>query len=122
MLNLAREHPEFLAAVSIHPARKDAADELEKCLAGGAAALKCLPNVQGIDWNDRFRFPTAPEIFPRNQGQGNPLIPGSNGGNSRTSPQRKSSRQGLLRSLLGGYRQDRNRDRLLAARKGTEWR
>ena len=53
VLELARKHPEFLAAVSIHPARKDAREELEKCLAGGAAALKCLPNVQGIDWNDR---------------------------------------------------------------------
>jgi len=53
VLKLSREHPEFLAGVSIHPARKDAMEELEKCLAGGAAALKCLPNVQGIDWNDR---------------------------------------------------------------------
>jgi hypothetical protein len=53
VLQLAQENPEFLAAVSIHPARKDAMDELEKCLAGGAAALKCLPNVQGIDWNNR---------------------------------------------------------------------
>jgi hypothetical protein len=53
VLRLAQQHPEFLAAVSIHPARKDALDELEICLAHGAAALKCLPNVQGIDWNDR---------------------------------------------------------------------
>ncbi|WP_367870511.1 amidohydrolase family protein [Luteolibacter sp. Populi] len=53
VLELARKHSEFLAAVSIHPARKDAMEELEKCLAGGAAALKCLPNVQGIDWNNR---------------------------------------------------------------------
>ena len=53
VLNLARAHPEFMAGVSIHPSRKDAMEELEKCLAGGAAALKCLPNVQGIDWNDR---------------------------------------------------------------------
>ena len=45
VLELARQHPEFLAAVSIHPSRKDALDELETCLAGGAAALKCLPNV-----------------------------------------------------------------------------
>lgn len=51
VLKLAKDHHEFLAAVSIHPARKDAMEELEKCLAGGAAALKCLPNVQGIDWN-----------------------------------------------------------------------
>jgi len=53
VLKLAQQHPEFLAAVSIHPSRKDAFDELELALAGGAAALKCLPNVQGIDWNDR---------------------------------------------------------------------
>ncbi|MCW1884091.1 amidohydrolase [Luteolibacter flavescens] len=53
VLTLAKEHPEFLAGVSIHPARKDAMEELEKCLAGSASALKCLPNVQGIDWNDR---------------------------------------------------------------------
>lgn len=53
VLRLAREHPEFLPAVSIHPARPDAMDELEKCLAGGAVMLKCLPNCQNIDWNDR---------------------------------------------------------------------
>ncbi len=53
VLGLASRHPEFIPAVSIHPSRRDALDELEKCLAGGAAALKCLPNVQGIDWNDR---------------------------------------------------------------------
>jgi hypothetical protein len=53
VLLLAKKHPEFLPAVSIHPSRKDAFDELEYALAHGAAALKCLPNVQGIDWNDR---------------------------------------------------------------------
>lgn len=53
VVRLAQKHPEFLAAVSIHPSRRDAFEELEKSLAGGAAALKCLPNVQGIDWNDR---------------------------------------------------------------------
>lgn len=53
VLRLARDHPEFLPAVSIHPARRDALDELERCLAGGAVMLKCLPNCQNIDWNDR---------------------------------------------------------------------
>lgn len=53
VLRLARDFPEFLAGVSIHPARRDAMEELERAIAGGAAALKCLPNVQGIDWNDR---------------------------------------------------------------------
>src|SRR5689334_21295078 len=36
VLKLARQHREFLPAVSIHPARADALDELERCLAAGA--------------------------------------------------------------------------------------
>ncbi|MES2694752.1 MAG: amidohydrolase family protein [Verrucomicrobiota bacterium] len=52
VLNLAREHREFLPAVSIPPARRDARDELERCLAAGAVMLKCLPNCQNIDWNN----------------------------------------------------------------------
>ncbi len=51
VLGLARQHREFLPAVSIHPARADALDELERCLAAGAVMLKCLPNCQNIDWN-----------------------------------------------------------------------
>ena len=53
VLRLARENREFLPAVSIHPARPDALEELEKCLAGGAVAMKCLPNCHNIDCNDR---------------------------------------------------------------------
>ena len=41
------------SSVAIHPARRDALDELERCLAEGAVMLKCLPNCQNIDWNDR---------------------------------------------------------------------
>jgi predicted TIM-barrel fold metal-dependent hydrolase len=52
VLSLARQHPEFLPAVSIHPARPDAIEELERCLAGGAVMMKCLPNCQDIDCND----------------------------------------------------------------------
>jgi uncharacterized protein len=52
VLELARRHPEFLPAVSIHPARKDALEELERCLEGGAAMMKILPNCQNIDCND----------------------------------------------------------------------
>lgn len=52
VLGLARAHREFLPAVSIHPARADALDELERCLAAGAVMLKCLPNCQNIDWNN----------------------------------------------------------------------
>jgi predicted TIM-barrel fold metal-dependent hydrolase len=53
VLGLARRHREFLPAVSIHPARGDAMAELERCLEGGAVMLKCLPNCQNMDWNDR---------------------------------------------------------------------
>lgn len=49
VLRLAREHREFLPAVSIHPARPDAFEELERCLAGGAVMMKCLPNCHNID-------------------------------------------------------------------------
>lgn len=57
VLGLARRHREFLPAVSIHPARRDALDELERCLAAGAVMLKCLPNCQNIDWNNRRYTP-----------------------------------------------------------------
>jgi uncharacterized protein len=52
VLNLARQHPEFLAGVSIHPARRDAIDELERCVSDGAVLMKCLPNCQNIDPSD----------------------------------------------------------------------
>ena len=56
VIQLAHDHEEFIPAVSIHPARPDAIDELERCLEGGAAMMKCLPNCQNIDCSDdRFR-------------------------------------------------------------------
>lgn len=42
-------HPSFLPAVSIHPGRPGAMEELERCLALGARALKLLPNCQNVD-------------------------------------------------------------------------
>ncbi len=54
VLRLAQQHPEFLPAVSIHPARHDAMEELERSLAAGAVMMKCLPNCQDIDCNDRI--------------------------------------------------------------------
>ena len=53
VLGLAKRFPEFLPGVSIHPARRDAMDELERCLEGGAVLMKCLPNCQNIDFSDR---------------------------------------------------------------------
>ena len=56
VLDLAQAHPEFLAGVSIHPARADAREELDRCLERGAVLMKCLPNCQNIDPSDaRYR-------------------------------------------------------------------
>lgn len=51
-------HPEFLPAVSIHPGRRDALAELDRCLALGARALKLLPNCLDVDCSspDHDRF------------------------------------------------------------------
>jgi predicted TIM-barrel fold metal-dependent hydrolase len=46
---VCRQHPQLLPAVSIHPARADAMDELERCLEAGAVMLKFLPNCHNID-------------------------------------------------------------------------
>jgi uncharacterized protein len=53
VLRLARTYKEFLPAVSIHPARADALEELDRCIADGAVMMKCLPNCQNIDCSDR---------------------------------------------------------------------
>ena len=45
--------PGFLPGVSIHPGRRDALEELDRCAERGAALLKLLPCVQIIDPNDR---------------------------------------------------------------------
>jgi predicted TIM-barrel fold metal-dependent hydrolase len=52
VLAVGKKYPELLPAVSIHPARRDALDELDKCLEGGAVMLKLLPNCHNIDCND----------------------------------------------------------------------
>jgi predicted TIM-barrel fold metal-dependent hydrolase len=53
VLRLADEHREFLPAVSIHPARPDALEELQRCTAAGAVMMKCLPNCHNIDCCNR---------------------------------------------------------------------
>jgi predicted TIM-barrel fold metal-dependent hydrolase len=53
VLDLARRHPEFLPAVSIHPARPDAMEELDRCIAAGAVMMKLLPNSQNVDCSNR---------------------------------------------------------------------
>ncbi len=53
LLALAKRHPEFRPAVSIHPARPDALEELDRAVEGGAVMMKCLPNCHNIDCSDR---------------------------------------------------------------------
>jgi predicted TIM-barrel fold metal-dependent hydrolase len=80
VLRLAGFHPEFLAGVSIHPARPDALEELARCLEGGAALLKCLPNCQNIDWADRRFTPFLEKLAEA----GLPLL--AHTGGERTLP------------------------------------
>jgi uncharacterized protein len=49
VLKAARNNPALLAGVSIHPARSDALDELDRCVEAGAVLLKLLPCVQIVD-------------------------------------------------------------------------
>jgi hypothetical protein len=80
VLKVAAEHSEFLPAISIHPAKKGAFEELNECLDRGAAALKCLPNVQGIDWNN----PRYTKFLERMAEAGLPLL--AHTGSERTMP------------------------------------
>ncbi|HJW32543.1 MAG TPA: amidohydrolase family protein [Holophagaceae bacterium] len=50
VLKVAAEHPDLIVpVVSIHPARPDAIQELDRCADRGARFLKWLPNAQNID-------------------------------------------------------------------------
>lgn len=49
LFSICEKHPEFLPAVSIHPARRDALEELDHCLERGARALKLLPNCLNVN-------------------------------------------------------------------------
>jgi hypothetical protein len=53
VLRAAAEHPEAEACASVHPYRRDALERLEAARAGGAVAVKWLPNAMGIDPADR---------------------------------------------------------------------
>jgi len=96
VLKLAREHPEFLPAVSIHPARPDAMEELERCLADGAVMMKCLPNCHNIDCNDR-RYT---RFWERLAGAGLPLLAHTGGEHTVPVVRREFSDPRVLRLPL----------------------
>jgi predicted TIM-barrel fold metal-dependent hydrolase len=52
VLNLALKYSQVLPACSIHPARTDAIEELERCAEQGAKVLKLLPNCHNVDCTD----------------------------------------------------------------------
>ena len=70
LFQVCARHPEFVPAVSIHPGRKDALEELERCLASGARALKLLPNCQNVDCS----LPEYDEFWRRMAAAGLPFL------------------------------------------------
>ena len=56
-IELAGRYPKMLFGASVHPYRKDAVEELERCVKAGAVLLKWLPIVQ--DFN-----PADPRCIP----------------------------------------------------------
>ena len=54
---LARRHPKMLLGASIHPYRRDAVAELERCAKEGAVLVKWLPITQGMDPSDSRCYP-----------------------------------------------------------------
>ena len=71
VLRLAEERPEqFLAGVSVHPYRKDALEELDRCAARGARIVKWLPNSMAIDPAD----PACDAFYDRMRERGMTLL------------------------------------------------
>jgi len=57
VIDLAKKHSEFIPACSIHPARLDALDELNRCIDAGVRVMKLLPNYLNIDYANSAFFP-----------------------------------------------------------------
>jgi predicted TIM-barrel fold metal-dependent hydrolase len=49
VIELAARHPRIFFAASVHPYRKDAVAELERCVAAGAVVVKWLPITQNFN-------------------------------------------------------------------------
>jgi len=57
LFRMCERYPRLLPGVSIHPYRRDALEELERCVERGAVLVKWLPSVQGMD-------PAKPSLLP----------------------------------------------------------
>jgi len=63
VLGIARVYPEeFWAGVSVNPRRRDAIEELQRCVEAGARLVKWLPNAQHFDPGDRRCIPFYREL------------------------------------------------------------
>src|SRR3954470_535943 len=96
VLRLAREHPEFLPAVPIHPARADALAELDRCIEGGAVMLKILPNCHNID----CRNPRYIPFWKRMAEAGLPLLAHTGGEHTVPVVRSEYSNPEILRGPL----------------------
>jgi predicted TIM-barrel fold metal-dependent hydrolase len=57
VIELCKKHSKMLFGASVHPFRKDAVAELERCINAGAVLMKWLPIVQGFSPADERCFP-----------------------------------------------------------------
>ena len=57
LFQVCNRYPCLLPGVSIHPYRRDALEEVERCVEQGAVLVKWLPSVQGMD-------PADPALVP----------------------------------------------------------
>jgi len=57
VMDVARRNPKMLFGASVHPYRKDAVAELERCISAGAVLLKWLPVVQAFNPTDEKCIP-----------------------------------------------------------------
>lgn len=96
VLDLAQRHSEFLAGVSIHPARRDALNELDRCIARGAVLMKCLPNCQNIDTSEARYIP----FWKRMAAAGLPLLAHTGGEHTVPVVNKKFADPRFLRTPL----------------------
>lgn len=82
VFEVCRRHPELLPGPSVHPARPDALEVLDDCIARGAVLLKWLPSTQGMDPADPRHRP----FYRRMADAGLPLLVHS-GGSENTFPE-----------------------------------
>jgi len=57
VIELSQRHPKMLFGASVHPYRKDAVAELERCAKAGAVLVKWLPLTQNFNPADSRCFP-----------------------------------------------------------------